>query len=131
MTLKLGETIRNQENVCPYCGTKHDALTGLTDHGEENAEHRGPKPGSFTVCFNCTEIAVFDEDMQQRKVTEEDYASLDDDQMMELQKARAVLIMSQQERQAQIAKMVSDALGIPKRKIKFGGIVIVRPNSGD
>jgi len=120
--MELGETLRDQENECPYCHTKHDALTSL-----RNTDSSGPSPGSFTICFNCTEIAVFTDDMKQRPVTAEDYEQLDNDQLMELQKARALLILRNAERQAQLEKMVSEALGLPKRKIKFGGVIIVKP----
>jgi hypothetical protein len=47
---------------CPYCKHKLDTATNTEDNQQ-------PQPGDFSVCINCAEPLVFDEDMDLRPCT--------------------------------------------------------------
>ena len=45
---------------CPYCGSKLDAASGLDEAAK-------PKPGCLSVCIECAEICVFNEQLALEK----------------------------------------------------------------
>jgi len=57
--------------VCPYCGKKMDMATAVK-HDMEMA--KPPKPGNVTVCIECLNVAMFDEDLTLVKMDPETWA---------------------------------------------------------
>lgn len=53
------------DTACPYCGKHIDAAMPLDGEGR-------PEKGSFSVCADCGEVAVFGEGLQLRKRTEDE-----------------------------------------------------------
>lgn len=45
--------------VCPSCGMKMDAATSVTGGGEHI-----PRPGDYSVCLQCGQILIFDEERE-------------------------------------------------------------------
>lgn len=48
-------------SACPFCGYAADAATCF-----ENDEAR-PRPGDFSLCLECAEVLVFDDEVALRK----------------------------------------------------------------
>lgn len=48
---------RTKPSTCPTCMTTLDAVTGMTDPDAM------PEPGDVTVCFYCTTVLEYAEDM--------------------------------------------------------------------
>jgi len=69
---------------CPHCGKLNDHATG------EDADVK-PQPGSYTICFSCTGVGRFDEQMQLVKVTDDDIAALPESAQAMLDDARSML----------------------------------------
>lgn len=63
---------RTKESICPGCGAKLDAATS-TDGDYD------PKPGSVSICAYCGSIAIFEDDMSLRPLTQEEIDELPDD----------------------------------------------------
>lgn len=53
----MSEITRIPEASCPSCGYHMDAASP-EDDGDE-----APGPGDVSVCFQCTEILIFDDEM--------------------------------------------------------------------
>jgi hypothetical protein len=47
---------------CPYCGCRLNATTAADPRKPDAA----PAPGDYTICFYCTQILVFGDDMTLR-----------------------------------------------------------------
>lgn len=56
------ETSRTRSNPCLRCQAALDAASGPG----------APKPGDFSVCFECANLAVFADDMSLREPTDEE-----------------------------------------------------------
>lgn len=57
--------------VCPACLTVSDAATGFNESAGVV-----PKPGGISICNNCFLLGTYDEAMQIRKMTAQEYADL-------------------------------------------------------
>ena len=57
-------------STCPYCGALNDRASSLDDVI--------PEPGSCTVCFYCSMVSVFADDMSLRVITAAEWAELPD-----------------------------------------------------
>lgn len=53
----------NEAARCPYCGKKHNATTSTT------GDHL-PKPGDITICIECANVLLFNDDLTTRKPTD-------------------------------------------------------------
>jgi hypothetical protein len=72
--MKLGEQQRMPSSQCPSCGTIVDAATAMV--ADEAEEQSKPEPGCFTICVECSAIAVFGEDLRLVQASEADLAAL-------------------------------------------------------
>lgn len=61
--------LRHDPVPCPNCGYKFDTASNLT--GKVS-----PKPGDFTLCFNCGVLLRFDAQRRPRALTLDDVAEL-------------------------------------------------------
>ena len=57
-------------SACPYCGALNDRASSF--------EGRAPEPGCCVVCFYCSMISVFANDMSLRVITAAEWAKLPD-----------------------------------------------------
>ena len=62
---KLGPKLRTAASACPWCGTVHDAVTGMGSTPK-------PKPGDLSICIECGEWAVYETAEMRRKPTVEE-----------------------------------------------------------
>lgn len=69
MEIKTTKTISMN---CPWCGYHLDAATGLNK----------PKPGDVSVCINCLNLLVFNDQIFGEKPTEEKFAELRSDHQL-------------------------------------------------
>jgi hypothetical protein len=74
-------THRTTPTLCPTCGHKLDAATGL-DH-----DHK-PSPGDLSVCIQCGEILEFDEEIKLILISEGTIEKLDLETMEDLVRTR-------------------------------------------
>ena len=65
-------TIKLNKQQCPVCESVLDAASGLADADAV------PGPGDVTICFSCTALLEFTEDMSFAEFT--DYDQLPEDQ---------------------------------------------------
>ena len=72
--------------LCPFCGTYHNAATD-TDFGGSM-----PCPGDIAVCFDCTAVAVYDDDLRLRRPTDAESAEIKRDP--EISRARFAVLLS-------------------------------------
>lgn len=70
-----------KKSVCPYCGAQLDRSEGFSPH---NPDERLPAPGDVSVCAECGEPAIFNEDMEMVRQTEEQRAALMEDENVRL-----------------------------------------------
>ncbi len=54
---------------CPYCNEYNDSLTGTSKL----------EAGGLCICIKCQEVSVLLADLSQRKMTDEEWESLDSD----------------------------------------------------
>lgn len=62
-----------KKSTCPYCNSQLDRSEGFSTY---NPDDRLPQPGDVSVCAECGEPAIFDEDMVMVKPTDEVRAEL-------------------------------------------------------
>lgn len=62
---------------CPYCHEELDRSTGMSPY---NPEDKKPSPGDVSVCSECGEISIFDQDMNMVKPSDEERAELIQDE---------------------------------------------------
>ena len=72
-----------KESNCPYCGKFIDRAINPKDFKDI------PTPGCLSICFGCTEISEFDENMELIKI---DIATLDLETIRLLDKMQIALI---------------------------------------
>jgi len=53
------------EQKCPYCGFKMDGTTSA--FGDCDAT-----PGAMSICYECTKVSIFDDNLMMRLPTEEE-----------------------------------------------------------
>lgn len=73
--------------VCPDCGTKLDAHSGVGD-----SEGATPRAGSLVICSECGALLVFTEDLNLRLLTQKDreeFAREQPDALLTLDRGRA------------------------------------------
>jgi hypothetical protein len=68
--------MRIEKQKCPHCGYLLDEADGLTDPKAK------PSPGDITLCVNCGEVCVFDDDMKLRVPTIDEYIKIGRDPNM-------------------------------------------------
>ena len=49
---------------CPHCGVVNDARSPI-------GHNKQPQPGSLSICAYCSGLTIYDENIAQRKCTEE------------------------------------------------------------
>lgn len=77
----LGEPRQTKENHCPYC---NHLLDGISQVNGENL----PEPGDASICIQCGNVSVFDDDLSLRKpLPEEESAIQEDPTIREAQRA--------------------------------------------
>jgi len=59
--------------LCPFCGAKLNKATHLE-------QKRTPRSGDITVCFTCLKPLIFSEDLVPRKMTDEEWFAVCDDE---------------------------------------------------
>lgn len=74
---KLSEDIK-----CPSCGMKADGAVCVED------DTKRPKPGNFSVCFECTTFLKFADDLSLMVLTAEEMRELPEDLQDQLWKMR-------------------------------------------
>lgn len=57
-------------SACPYCGALNDRASSFEGHA--------PEPGNCAVCFYCSMVSVFADDMSLRVITAAEWAELPD-----------------------------------------------------
>lgn len=60
---------RVKEHPCPYCGAKNSAAAN--PQGEET-----PKASDLAICFYCTQVGIYEDDLTVRKMTPEEEKSI-------------------------------------------------------
>lgn len=70
---------------CPACGHDIEASTHLVDEVS-------PEPGDVSVCLYCGEFYIFDDDMNFRDPTPEEYVRLEATPELDLVRRAAVLV---------------------------------------
>lgn len=75
------------EDVCPSCGCKLGAYSGITDTA-------APVPGDFSVCYNCTAYLVVDDQLKVQLLTADELIKLPVDVMTMLSSIRRILQQS-------------------------------------
>lgn len=68
------ETHKTPESPCPYCGYVLDAATG----------GGVPEPGDVTICIQCIEFGVLDENLKVRKPTADELKEIKADNKMRI-----------------------------------------------
>lgn len=61
--------MRVSPRPCPWCGTVHDGLVGMSSAAT-------PNPGDVSLCIECGEWSVFAADLSRRKPTEDEFTSI-------------------------------------------------------
>jgi hypothetical protein len=56
----LGEDHKTKENFCPFCNHQLDGCSQVNGNNF-------PDPGSYSVCIQCGNVSVFDDDLSLRK----------------------------------------------------------------
>jgi hypothetical protein len=59
----------HKANTCPFCEYVMDASK------EVSGKSVSPTVGDYSICFNCTNILIFDEDLSLRRTNEDDEIS--------------------------------------------------------
>lgn len=73
-------SVRVPKSLCPYCDNKLDAAGSL------DGEHT-PQNGDISLCINCAQILMFDENLQLRKPSiDEEREALSDENVVKAQK---------------------------------------------
>ena len=60
------------DSKCPHCGYVMDRTTGLM--GPE-----APKPGDYSICFQCYDWSTYQDDLSLRTITAEEIADMPED----------------------------------------------------
>ena len=79
------ETLGVPETKCPKCGQVLDATVNML--GDE-----APEPGNLSVCAHCTAYLVFNDDLTQRLMSDEEFIALPYDIRHKLFIAREVFL---------------------------------------
>lgn len=67
--------------VCPFCGRRQEAATG--------AAGTAPSPGAVAICWKCTAVSLYDENLALRRPTAAETEELDAD--VRIARARAAM----------------------------------------
>lgn len=93
----MSDHIRLKPFVCPHCSTD---LTSATKMVAERMGGFTPTTGDCSICFTCTEIAVFEvngEDVDLRKPTDDEMSEFrNDPEVMHIVKALRKMRKAQQ-----------------------------------
>lgn len=65
--------IRLPNDECPTCHYKFDSATEVT-----GKQHR-PRVGDITICLNCGDVLIFNDDMTIRQVEDDELLNLDEE----------------------------------------------------
>jgi len=71
------KTTVTPNSICPYCGHKFNRAS--------NPEGQVPTPGDYSVCIECSEILVFDDDLLLRKPTDKELEDVPLDSLSKIQ----------------------------------------------
>jgi hypothetical protein len=83
--MKVGQSKKMPLSRCPGCGKALDGASGIGGDFE-------PEPGDFTVCITCGHLAVFDQRLMLRNLTEiEIHEIAADRRVLAVQAARAAI----------------------------------------
>lgn len=69
---------------CPSCGRLNDAHTGVSGKA-------APEPGDVSLCFGCAEPAIYTQDLQLRRPTDDERAEIIASPLVE--QARGILLL--------------------------------------
>jgi hypothetical protein len=69
--MQLGDANRLKPSKCPSCGKKLDGASKLGGNNER------PKPGNVSICSDCCNISIFDENMDLRLPTPEERVEIE------------------------------------------------------
>ena len=61
----------NPVAVCPYCAKQMDMATAMMPEMEMA---KPPEPGNITVCIDCLNVSMFDDELQLVKMDPETFA---------------------------------------------------------
>ena len=71
--------------TCPECGAMLDDATNMEDDSLK------PEPGDISCCIECAVVLEYQDDMQMRKLSADEFLALPDDVRLEIAKyARAI-----------------------------------------
>jgi hypothetical protein len=84
--MKLENTTETPGCICVHCGHEHSHTTG---DGQ-------PTPGDFTLCIDCGNLNVFDENLRFRRATKRE--AQEANEMDELQDLHAALMRAKRPR---------------------------------
>lgn len=63
----MGDQAERRLTTCPSCGSKHDACSAI---GYD--EPQVPDPGNISLCIDCGDLSVFDDNLELRLPTVEE-----------------------------------------------------------
>ncbi len=76
---------RLASTTCPECGAMLDDATNTEDASLK------PEPGDISCCIGCAVVLEYQDDMQMRKLSADEFLALPDDVRLEIAKyARAI-----------------------------------------
>jgi hypothetical protein len=71
---------------CPCCGKKLDGATSLDNQPVL------PSKGDLSICFYCATVSIFDENLNIKQLTKEEFSQLPEDIKTSIRSARDSLI---------------------------------------
>lgn len=63
--IKINKTVKTSINFCPCCECKLSAATGID-------KTKRPSSGAVSICYSCTSILIFCDDLSLREATVEE-----------------------------------------------------------
>jgi hypothetical protein len=69
--MSAAPSFKHAESRCPQCNYKLDGSTHV--HGDKASL---PEPGDYSVCLNCGQVLVYEDDCRLRKATVRDIGAL-------------------------------------------------------
>ena len=92
-------------SLCPACGATLDCATTAVGDGS------APHPGDVTFCGTCSELLVFDEQLRQRRPTDEERAGFAQEMLASVERVRGAI------RDAAALRAATSALAEPSRRV--------------
>lgn len=80
---------RTPASLCPHCGAM---ITAASDSGLGPTNRNEPKPGDASMCLECGEFLIFDQELKVRLPNDDEVKALDaDPRVQRMRRARRAL----------------------------------------